>query len=55
MFALAKAKLSELFCRTYLNYPNLTPGSEVIKLFFTLNSAEHEHFSANKYENANNS
>ena len=28
---------------------------EVIKLFFMLNSAEHEIFSANKYENANNS
>ena len=25
------------------------------KTFFTLNSAEHEIFSANKYENANNS
>ena len=31
------------------------PGPEVIKLFFMLNSAEHEIFSANKYENANNS
>ena len=30
-------------------------GPEVIKLFFMLNSAEHEIFSANKYENANNS
>ena len=28
---------------------------EVIKLFFMLNSAEHEIFSANTYENANNS
>ena len=26
---------------------------KVIKLFFMLNSAEHEVFSANKYENAN--
>ena len=28
-------------------------GPEIIKLFFMLNSAEHENFSANKYENAN--
>ena len=28
---------------------------EVIKLFFMLNSAEHEIFSDNKYENGNNS
>ena len=28
-------------------------GPEVIKHFFMLNSAEHENFSANKYENAN--
>ena len=28
---------------------------EVIKLFFMLNSAEHEIISSNKYENANNS
>ena len=34
---------------------DLKPGSEVIKLFFMLNSDEHEIFSANKYENANNS
>ena len=26
------------------------PGSEVIELFFVLNSAEHEIFSADKYE-----
>ena len=31
------------------------PGPEDIKLFFMLNSAEHEIFFANKYENANNS
>ena len=31
----------------------LTIGAKVIKLFFMLNSAEHEIFSANKYENAN--
>ena len=31
-----------------------SPGSKVIKLFFMLDSAEHEIFSANKYENANN-
>ena len=31
------------------------PGREVIKLFFMLNSAEHEIFSANKFENANKS
>ena len=30
------------------------PGPEVIKPFFMLNSAKHEIFSANKYENANN-
>ena len=30
------------------------PGSQVINLFHA-NSAEHEIFSANKYENANNS
>ena len=30
-------------------------GPEVIKLFFMLNSAAHEIFPANKYENANNS
>ena len=30
-------------------------GLEVIKLLFMLISAEHEIFSANKYENANNS
>ena len=29
------------------------PGHEVIKLFFLLNLAEHENFSANKYEKAN--
>ena len=28
-------------------------GLEVIKLLFMLNSAEHEIFSANKYENTN--
>ena len=33
----------------------LAENLEVIKLFFILNSAEHEFFSANKYENANNS
>ena len=31
-----------------------TPVPEVIKLFFVLSSAEHEKFSANKSENANN-
>ena len=31
------------------------PGPKVNKTFFMLNSAEHEIFSANKYENANNS
>ena len=31
------------------------PDPEIIKLFFMLNSAEQEIFSANKYENANNS
>ena len=31
----------------------LFPGPKVIKLFFMLNSAGHENFSANKYENAN--
>ena len=31
------------------------PGPKVIKPFFMLNSAEHNIFSANKYENANNS
>ena len=30
------------------------PGLEVIKFFFMHNSAEHEIFSANKYDNANN-
>ena len=30
-------------------------GPEVIKLFYMLNSAEYEIFSANEYENANNS
>ena len=30
------------------------PGTEAIKPFFMLNSAEDEIFSANKYENANN-
>ena len=30
-------------------------GHEVIKLYFMLNSAEHEISSANKYENADNS
>ena len=30
-------------------------GPEVIEKMFMLNSAEHEIFSANKYENANNS
>ena len=30
-------------------------GPKVKKLFFMLNSAEHEIFSANKFENANNS
>ena len=34
---------------------NKTPDPEVMKLFFMLDSAEHEIFSANKYENANNS
>ena len=32
-----------------------SPGPEVIKLFFMLNTVGHETFSANKYENANNS
>ena len=30
-----------------------SPGPKVIKLFFELNSAEHEIFSADKSENAN--
>ena len=30
-------------------------GSKVIKLFFMLKSVKHEIFTANKYENANNS
>ena len=35
---------------------NIKPiGSRGYKTFFTLNSAEHEIFSMNKYENANNS
>ena len=34
-------------------YTTTGPDSEVIKLSFILNSAEHEIFSANKYENAN--
>ena len=33
----------------------LQSGPEVIKLFFMLNSAVYEIFSANKYENVNNS
>ena len=33
----------------------LSPGPEVTKLFFMRNSAEPENFSADKYENANNS
>ena len=33
----------------------LSPGPQSYKTFFMLNSAEHEIFSANKYENANNS
>ena len=32
-----------------------TSGLDVKNLFVLLNSAEHEIFSANKYENANNS
>ena len=32
----------------------LESGPDVINFFFMLNSAEHENFSANKYENANN-
>ena len=31
------------------------PDPEVVKHFFMLNLAEHEVFSATKYENANNS
>ena len=39
------------------NYMYVGPGSgpEVLKLFFVLNAAELVIFSANKYENANNS
>ena len=33
----------------------MSSGPEVIKTSFMLNSAEHEIFSANKYENANKS
>ena len=33
----------------------VSSGPEVIKLFFMLISAEHEIFSAHRYENANNS
>ena len=33
----------------------LDPGPRGYKTFFMLNSAEHEIFSANKYENANKS
>ena len=36
-------------------FVRLRPAPEAIQLFFMLNSAEHEIFSANKYENANNS
>ena len=38
-----------------LRNENIYPGPEDIKLFFMLNSAEHEIFSAYKYENDNNS
>ena len=34
--------------------PSENSGLKVIKLFFMLNSAGHEIFSANKYKNANN-
>ena len=33
---------------------NTEPGPEVIKLFFMLNSAEHELLNAHKYENIKN-
>ena len=32
-----------------------SPGPEVIKTFFMLNSTGHEIFTANEHENANNS
>ena len=40
---------------TLAYYASSPSGPEVIKLFFVLSSTEHEIFSANKYENANNS
>ena len=45
-----RAILASLGREDLINVPNYS-GPEVIKLFFMLNSAEHEIISANKYEN----
>ena len=46
---------NNIFCKEGKKQKPAIPGPEVIKLFFMLNSAKHEIFSANEYENANNS
>ena len=46
---LVNMNMMELFTKT-----RVRPGHEVMALFMMLNSAEHEIFSANKYESANN-
>ena len=62
IFQYSTASVHDAFLRLFVELPiwgiqehARSPGSEVIKLFFMLNSAEHEVFSADKYENANNS
>ena len=46
--------LGHLYSLLYLSLNYLTAQAPRICFFFMLNSAEHEIFSANKYENANN-
>ena len=53
-FSLGALEKASEFC-FLLNLCGFTRSGPEVKLFFVLNSAEHEIFSANKYENANNS
>ena len=47
--------LTGVFATCFITLASLRNLAGVYKTFFMLNSAEHEIFSANKYENANNS
>ena len=50
-----RVELSERACRFMLNDILVLIWPQGYQTFFMLNSAEHGIFSANKYENANNS